>query len=286
MFYVVSLGRVPKELEDELTFLAFENGATGVSENLSFNKKVYPEPEIIETDFKNLVCYFDVKPDEFARQIQNQYPQIDISITQEENKDWLAEWKKGFKSFQLVDKYWIVPSWEKIENQNIDPIWIDPGMAFGTGTHETTQLCSELIFEVLSANKINSLIDVGTGTGILAFLAKKMGVSKVLGTDNDLEAIRVAHENAELNKLQIELTEKDLPLIDESYDVVVANIIDGVLLQMKHNLMAKTKKFLIVSGIIEENDSDFISEFQKNINLKMIKRVQKGEWVSYLFEKT
>ncbi len=284
-FFVLNIGKVTKDLEDRITLLAFENNATGVSENLNFNKKVYPEPEIIESDIKTLTCYFDEKPEFLFDYLSKEYPNLELTLTEEENKDWLLEWKKGFKSFQLVDRFWIVPSWEKVEDSSIYPIFIDPGMAFGTGTHETTQLCSELVYEVVSKNSIQSIIDVGTGTGILAFLAKKMGVSQVLGTDNDPEAIRVAKENADLNNLDIELTQNDLPLIDEKFDVVVANIIDGVLLQMKQSLLDKAERYLILSGIIIENDSDFIKEFIKNTNLNILKRKQKGEWVSYLIEK-
>lgn len=284
-FFILEVSQVPNQFEDKLTVLAFEHGSTGVSENLSFNHKVYPEPEIIETEFKTLSMYFDSKPSDLIDFLSKEFPNLILKVTQEENKDWLSEWKKTFKSFQLVNQFWIVPSWEKLERTDIEPIFIDPGMAFGTGTHETTQLCSELIYKTLENETIESLIDVGTGTGILVFVAQKMGVPYVLGTDNDPDAIRVAEENAEINKLEIDFTTDDLPAISGTFDVVVANIIDGVLLKMKHNLIAKSNKYLILSGIIIENDAEFIDGFLKETSLQVIERKQKGEWVSYLLQK-
>ena len=124
-FYVLNIGKVRKDLEDQLTLLAFENGATGVSENLNFNKKVYPEPEIIESEFKVLTCYFDEQPSSLFEYLSKEYPNLELNLSEEENKDWLLEWKKGFKSFQLVNRFWIVPSWEKVEDPEYGTFYID-----------------------------------------------------------------------------------------------------------------------------------------------------------------
>jgi ribosomal protein L11 methyltransferase len=287
-YFQVSLKNVPKNLEEEMSFLCFEHQALGVSENLDFNKKVYPEPEIIERNFKTLDAYFADEPKELITAIQEKYPNIKVESQEQEQKDWLAEWKKGFHAFALYEPFWIVPSWEEAP-ANCNPLFIDPGMAFGTGTHETTQICSQLICEIIkeenqSQNKIESLIDVGMGTGILAFLGAKMGVKKVLGTDNDSEALRVSKENAERNQVQMDFTDHDLPMIKDKFELVIANIIDGVLLKMKQNLIHKmqTGGKMILSGIIIENDAEFIENFLKDTSLKVIKRVQKGEWVGYL----
>jgi ribosomal protein L11 methyltransferase len=128
------------------------------------------------------------------------------------------------------------------------------------------------------------LIDVGTGTGILAFVASKMGVSNIMGTDNDPEAVRVAKENAAINKVEIRLTDKDLNMIPEKFDVVVANIIDGVLLKLKELLLQKRNPggSFILSGIIIENDAEFIEDFLKGTDLQVIERIQRNEWVGYL----
>jgi len=257
----------------------------GVAETLDIDKKVYTEPKIIEKSHVNLEAYFYENPKALIQTIESRYPEMEVVSETQENKDWMEEWKKGFHAFKLYDKFWIVPSWEKAP-ENVEPIFIDPGMAFGTGTHETTQICSELIYKDLQASSVKSLIDVGTGTGILAFVAYKMGVQNVMGTDNDPEAIRVAKENADINKVERRLTENDLNMIPEKFDVVVANIIDGVLLKLKELLLNKRNPggSFILSGIIIENDAEFIEGFLKDTDLKVIERIQKGEWVGYLLK--
>lgn len=284
----LSILNVRKDLEEVISSLCFDFEAMGVSETLDFDKKVYPEPKIIEKSHVNLEAYFEKTPKGLVQTLEQRYPEMEVIVESQENKDWMEEWKKGFHAFKLYDKFWIVPSWEKAPD-DVEPIFIDPGMAFGTGTHETTQICSELIFRALQAkdlqsSKVKSLIDVGTGTGILAFVAYKMGVQNVMGTDNDPEAIRVAKENADINKVEMRLTEKDLNMIPEKFDVVVANIIDGVLLKLKELLLNKRNPggSFILSGIIIENDAEFIEGFLKDTDLKVIERIQKGEWVGYL----
>lgn len=274
---------VRKDLEEVISSLCFDFDAMGVSETLDFDKKVYPEPKIIEKSHKIMEAYFYDTPVELIKAIKEKFPEMEVVSETQENKDWMEEWKKGFHAFKLYDRFWIVPSWEKAP-ENVEPIYIDPGMAFGTGTHETTQICSELIFKCLESQNPQSLIDVGTGTGILAFVASKMGVKTVMGTDNDPEAVRVAKENAEINKVDMRLTDKDMNMIPEKFDVVVANIIDGVLLKLKELLLQKRNPggSFILSGIIIENDAEFIEGFLKDTPLKIIERIQKGEWVGYL----
>lgn len=287
-FIKLSILNVRKDLEDVISSLCFDFDAMGVSETLDFDKKVYPEPKIIEKSHINLEAYFYENPKALVQTLEQRYPEMEVVVESQENKDWMEEWKKGFHAFKLYDKFWIVPSWETAP-ADVEPIYIDPGMAFGTGTHETTQICSELIFKALQtkdlqSSKVESLIDVGTGTGILAFVAHKMGVQNVMGTDNDPEAIRVAKENADINKVEMRLTEKDLNMIPGKFDVVVANIIDGVLLKLKELLLHKRNPggSFILSGIIIENDAEFIEGFLKDTDLKVIERIQKGEWVGYL----
>ncbi len=284
-FIKLSILNVRKDLEEVISSLCFDFDAMGVSETLDFDKKVYPEPKIIEKSHLNLEAYFYEIPTALVQTLEQRYPEMEVVVESQENKDWMEEWKKGFHAFKLYDKFWIVPSWEKAP-EGVEPIFIDPGMAFGTGTHETTQICSELIYKDLQSNDIKSLIDVGTGTGILAFVAYKMGVLNVMGTDNDREAIRVAKENADINKVEMRLTEKDLNMIPEKFDVVVANIIDGVLLKLKELLLQKRNPggSFILSGIIIENDAEFIEGFLKDTDLKVIERIQKGEWVGYLLK--
>ncbi|MES2770303.1 MAG: 50S ribosomal protein L11 methyltransferase, partial [Bdellovibrionota bacterium] len=218
-FIKLSILNVRKDLEQVISKICFDHDAMGVSETLDFDKKVYPEPKIIEKSHVNIEAYFYELPEDLVGLLKQRYPEMEVLAESQENKDWMEEWKKGFNAFKLYDRFWIVPSWQKAP-ENVEAIYIDPGMAFGTGTHETTQICSELIYKDLQANNVKSLIDVGTGTGILAFVANKMGVMNVMGTDNDPEAIRVAKENAEINKVEMRLTEKDLNMIPEKFDAL------------------------------------------------------------------
>src|SRR5690606_7660207 len=131
--------------------ICFDVGASGVSEKLDFiQESLHYEPEFTQKEILDLEVYFEKPPlENWMERIHSVDPKIKIELTKEENQDWMQEWKKHFKSFALVDKYWVVPSWEKFDDPDSTAIWIDPGLAFGTGTHATTQICSELIFGLI-----------------------------------------------------------------------------------------------------------------------------------------
>jgi ribosomal protein L11 methyltransferase len=216
------------------------------------------------------------------------YPQIKWEVLEEAQKDWLEEWKKGFKPFQLVGPYWVVPSWEKAPLEAQVALHIDPGMAFGTGTHATTQLAAAFIhrfFQKLQSQKSVSVLDVGTGTAILAILASLAGAENVLGIDVDPEACRVARENLLRNPEanQVKISDQLIEELRESYHLVVANIIDGVLLKIKNDLLRvmKPNGHIIVTGILEERENQFLDEFLKDSDLKIERRLVKDEWVGY-----
>jgi ribosomal protein L11 methyltransferase len=194
--------------------------------------------------------------------------------------------------FKLVGKAWVVPSWmEKPEEAEIE-IKIDPGMAFGTGTHATTKMASYFIHKLsqeFAAEKSDwSMLDVGTGTAILAVLAEKLGFGLITGVEIDIEARRKARENCTLNQTHsIDITELQLDEIRDQYDVVVANIIDGVLIRLQKDLLKVLKPggHLFLTGILQERDNLFFEKFIENNPLKVIKRIQKDEWVGYWVQK-
>jgi ribosomal protein L11 methyltransferase len=292
-YYQIQLLNVSNSLEERVSDLCFEFGALGVSEKIQLSPETDPErpdqPIIIKTPTKNFDVYFEAKPiNDFYEKIFGFVKKDQVVGAEFENKDWLEEWKKGYHAFSLIHNIWVVPSWEKAP-ENVDAIYIDPGMAFGTGTHQTTQLCAELMYpllkEKLDSKKINSMIDVGTGTAILAMLAAKMGVQEVLGTEIDTESVVTANENLAINKLvSIKVIEAELSKVEGQYDLVVSNIIDGVLLDLKPDLLrlSKPNSFFVLSGILEERDDHFITEFLKDTTLKVEKRIQKDEWIGYL----
>ena len=289
-YYRVRLSHVPAELEDIITTHSFESGASGVSEALYFSQPdLTYDPRIVNVSNHEMDVFFPEKPkDEFFTGLRNYNSMIQSQIFEEESKDWLAEWKKGFKPFKLVGDFWVVPSWLEAPPEAKQSVFIDPGMAFGTGTHATTQMMAFLINKINEKYKAQvkdwSLLDVGTGTAILAMLAKMGGVGSVTGIEIDPEAQRVARENVKLNKLDvISIPDTQLDEIRGPYDIVVANIIDGVLINIKKDLLRVLKPggHILLTGILEERDNHFFETFFKDSNLTVVRRLEKDEWVGY-----
>ena len=197
-FFRLKVLGLKRDDEYEFASSAFAIGAAGVAEDLKFvQADLRYDPDVIETPEFDLNVYFEKKPDEnLLLKLQQDYPQIRLELLSEENRDWLEEWKKGFKAFLFAKPFWVVPSWltpppEAPKDPNYI-LFVEPGMAFGTGTHETTRLAAGFIIEELTRKVPASLLDVGTGTGVLALVANRLGVSKVVGLDNDPEARRTA----------------------------------------------------------------------------------------------
>ncbi len=276
-------------MEDVVTGHCFDFGATGVTEALSFSQPdLTYEPDILNVKAHDMDVFFENTPEQaFFDKLLEWAPRLRWEIQEEENKDWLAEWKKGFVPFQLVGPYWIVPSWIQSPAEAEKPIIIDPGMAFGTGTHATTKMAAYFVHKLgqsLKPNTDYSLIDVGTGTAVLAMLARQSGIERVLGIEIDPEARRVARENIKLNNLEdIEISDQLIEQVHEEFDFVVANIIDGVLIQIKNELLRVLKPGgqIFLTGILLEREDDFFAEFIEQSNLKVVRRIEKDEWVGY-----
>jgi ribosomal protein L11 methyltransferase len=289
-YYRVRLSQVPAELEDIITTHCFESGASGVTEALVFTQPdLTYDPQILHVRNHELDVFFpENPPKDFFDGVTGINALIRWNIYQEENKDWLEEWKKGFKPFKLVGDFWVVPSWLQPPPECKHAIYIDPGMAFGTGTHATTQMMAFFIHKLAEKNKAKiadwAMLDVGTGTAILAMLAQMSGMGLVAGIEIDPEARRVARENIKLNKLpQIDIPESLIEDIREQYDVVVANIIDGVLINIKKDLMRVLRPggHMLLTGILEERDNHFFEKFLEGSGLTVIRRLEKDEWVGY-----
>ena len=203
--------------------------------------------------------------------------------------------EKTFQAFFYSWRiYWIVPSWLESPVSPDKTFSIDPGMAFGTGTHATTQLCALQIYKLFKSSPAESALDVGTGTGILALLCTRLGVKTIAGIDNDPEAVRTARQNQVLNQsnfpTSIAFSEQSLDELTEKFDVVIANIIDGVLVRLFLDLLMKVKMpgFLVLSGILIEREDQFIDDILKiaqtqEMILETVLRLEKDEWVSLCF---
>jgi ribosomal protein L11 methyltransferase len=292
-YFRIRLTAVSIALESQITELCFANGCLGISEVLGYTQKdlVY-EPDLIHKRYKDIDVFFDDSPSEdMIHQLKEIAPGVSSQVFQEEHKDWLEEWKKGFEAFALVGPFWIVPSWLEAPKEAGKPLLIDPGMAFGTGTHATTKLAAGLVYKILKAHQNGvhfSVLDVGTGTGILAMLAAKMGASVVLGVEIDPEARRVARENIQRNHAEVLITDSAIEDIRETFDFVVANIIDGVLINLKEDLVRTLKPggHLVVTGILEEREELFLDQFMKDTTLTVERRLAKEEWVGFWMKKT
>ncbi|MBX2987551.1 MAG: 50S ribosomal protein L11 methyltransferase [Bdellovibrionaceae bacterium] len=293
-YFRVRLRQVPDHLEDLITTHSFEHSALGVSEALAYvQPDLTYDPRLVPVKNRDLDVFFEKSPGRaFFDGLKAIDSRLNWEINEEETKDWLAEWKKGFKPFRLVGPYWIVPSWEEVPAECLKPLRIDPGMAFGTGTHATTQMMAFFIHKLAEKNPKDvadwGLLDVGTGTAVLAMLAHKAGFGLVTGIEIDPEARRTARQNVELNGLSdIEISDEMLEEIRVTYDVVVANIIDGVLIQLQKDLMRVTRHGgqLLLTGILKERDDEFFRDFIEKQPVKVIRRIEKDEWVGYWLEK-
>jgi len=192
----------------------------------------------------------------------------EITTTGVSEEDWADSWKKYYKPIKTGRKLVIVPLWETYEAQPGElTVLMDPGMAFGTGTHETTRLCASLLEEYVTPGC--SVLDVGCGSGILAICASKLGAGECFACDIDPVAVRIARENAELNgTANVACAVSDLlaGVPGKKYDVCVANIVADVIIRMAPDIGAFMADggVLIVSGIIEERADEVIAALEKN----------------------
>lgn len=201
------------------------------------------------------------------------------------DQDWLAEWKKGYEPVEIGAKILIAPSWKREQVAATERliVQIDPGMAFGTGTHETTRGCLELLEKYWQGG---SLLDVGTGTGILAMAAAKLFPgARIVGFDNDPEAIEVARENAEINGLtdEIELEVNRLSFFQgQEFDFVLANLTADVIIPLAPDFpkVISPQGTLIVSGILREQ-GDEVCAVLGTQNFEVIEARPDGEWVTF-----
>ena len=202
-----------------------------------------------------------------------------------EQTDWLAEWKKHWRPTR-VGRFLIAPQWEDLPDEGGGTIVIrvDPNMAFGTGTHETTQLCLKTIDKNLKPEM--SFLDIGTGTGILAIAAAKMfdgNSGNILAIDNDKEAVIIARENARQNSVadRIEISWKELSGDDPQFDFVCANLTLDVILPALSLLLEKSRKTLVLSGILKEQEEKLMDALNRH-KTSEIKIDTAGEWISAL----
>lgn len=208
----------------------------------------------------------------------------DFIIKKFENKDWNKEWEKTIEPVNIKNKIIITPSWKKdtiTDTENKIIIEIDPKMSFGTGHNETTQIMLEMMIENLEITD-KKILDFGSGTGVLAIAAQKLGADKIVAIDNDDDAVENAKEYFEINHTtDIKLLKSELKeLNDSGFDVILANIIRTVILEnlsdMNFKLNNNGKLFL--SGILKIEDKDISDALHEN-GFEILKKYYKSEWI-------
>ena len=307
------------EAEDYLSAMLDEIGVEGIEieDNVPLSKEDQSAmfidflPELPQDDGTSKVSfYIDAENDyeEILEQVKagiEEWRQfVDIgegSIIQSETEDidWQNNWKEFFKAF-TIDDILIKPTWEELKEEDKGRILIeiDPGVSFGTGKHETTQLCiKQLIKYIEGAKEAPTVLDVGCGSGILSIVALKLGAKEVVGTDLDADCMISTRENMQVNHLDEKLgtfyvgnliddTELQKKVGTEKYDIVVANILADVIIPMAPVIPDRLKEggYFITSGIIDFKENE-VKEAIEAAGLKVIEINHQGEWVNITAQK-
>ena len=213
-------------------------------------------------------------------------------IEKHESQDWNAEWKKHYGPIKVNESFEIIPSWDKeYKSKAKESLYIYPGMGFGTGSHETTFLCLKLFTEHILKEKIETVLDFGSGSGILGLAVFKFFPdARVDFYDIDPEANKNCFQNAEVNQLEEKSFRLLLPEVRErllpAYDVIFANILESILLVECENLvkMSKANGHLILSGLLRHQVPKIIETYAR-AGMKLVNHLEQGDWAALLFQK-
>ena len=266
--------------DDGIAYLSFfvEEKEDGTLELMGEEISVDEIVEKIKNELEDLRCFMEIG-------------EGTVMVSETEDIDWINNWKQYFHQF-YIDDLLVIPSWEEVKEEDKDKmiLHIDPGTAFGTGMHETTQLCIRQLKKYITPE--TELLDVGTGSGILAIISLMYGINHAVGTDLDPCAVEAVRENMEVNHINPEafdmmigniITDKAVQdkVGYEKYDIVVANILADVLVPLTPVIVNQMKKggIYITSGIID-NKEQTVVEAVKAAGLEVLEVTYQGEWVS------
>lgn len=249
-------------------------------------------------DTVTVVGYFNDLPEEDSVQDELQYALRSYGLTDEavinierntvEETDWLAEWKKHWKP-SVVGRFVVAPPWNDVAFDSKIVIRIEPNMAFGTGTHETTQLCLKAIEKYYTPG--DSFLDVGTGTGILAIAAAKLNANSrraaLLACDTDIDSVKIARKNAELNGVGNDINFQTATVSTETprCDFVCANLTLDVIKPILPLLLDKAEKTLVLSGILSGQESEIVRDIE-SLGIRDAKVERAGEWLGVTINTT
>jgi ribosomal protein L11 methyltransferase len=240
-----------------------------------------------ETDIMTVSAYFgedgsDALAETLRKRLNEILPdaEAELSVVTVPDTDWNENFRRNFTAFRAAGRFVIQPSWEKYQAEADDIVLqIDPGMAFGTGDHESTRMCLELLQKYMQPG--NCVMDVGTGSGILGIAAMKLGASSVLAMDYDPVSVRVAAENAEANGVVMETRQSDLlsNAGGGSYDVVLANIVADILIRLNRDIAPYLKQggVYILGGIIEERLEEVTTSLAQS-GMDVVETLAMNDW--------
>ncbi|MBQ8668326.1 50S ribosomal protein L11 methyltransferase [bacterium] len=209
----------------------------------------------------------------------------DFVLEEKKTEDWSKKWKEQWKVTHVTEKVAVVPDWIEYEPKDGEvTIKLEPGCAFGTGTHQTTQLCMKALEKYMKQG--DRVADIGMGSGILSVLAKKLGASYVYGCDNDDTVIDVAKENAVKNNVECTFELGTADKVDDKFDFIVANILHFVLAEIMGDLKAlmKTGALMSLSGILYEKRECVIKAYEEH-GLELIEEIEQDQWTSFVVKR-
>lgn len=235
----------------------------------------------------------DINLAEATEYLKERYTDVgieyEISLSQIDEDEYATSWKKFYKPFKVGEHIVVVPEWEKYDAKEGEiPLVIDPGMAFGTGSHETTSSCIEAVQKYVKAD--DTVLDVGCGSGILSISALLMGAKEATGLDVDSIAVEVSKRNAALNTFngayyayKCNILEEEPPVGSKKFNVVTANIVADIIIMLSGIIgkYIEENGYFIVSGIITERAPEVVAALEKN-NFKIIDSKENKGWMMYV----
>lgn len=287
--------KINPDIEDIVSDICFENLPC---EGVVLAEEEYKDLEMISTTEGTLRVFLTEKAD--VEHILKEQRELlksrglsdeelgswEFSYAEKENEDWSKKWKEKWDVTHVSDKITVVPDWIEYAPQRSDEVIIklEPGCAFGTGTHSTTQLCMKAIEKYMPDNA--DIADIGMGSGILAICAKKSGAKYAYGCDNDETVIDVAKENALKNNVECVFELNTTDKITKQFDFVLANILHNILAEIMGVLKAimKDGAYMVLSGILDEKKSVVLDAIKKH-NLELVEEMHQNQWVALVVKK-
>lgn len=285
---------VTADASDAVQSITLDHGALGVEIDDDETRAV-PGRALAPTGRVSVIATFPAQPGLEARLLAALGPvvehfdnaEMELAWSDLFAEDWNAIFKAQWKALQLSTRSWIIPSWEResfvMPDDDAVALYLDPGAAFGTGTHETTRLCAQAIDDACAGDRPPKLLlDVGTGSGVLALLALQLGVERARGTDIDPSAVRAATENARTNDLadRVELSDAMPDAWGEVHDVVVANVLAGPLLDLAPAIARAVKPGGLVwlSGLLVTQRESIAARYRE-VGLEVAGEATDNEWL-------